>query len=161
MGKKKKAKFKTEKIPKRKYDFKDVEIWNADITMAEFNYQLLKKFKKMKRHGYPGEICPEADTPEKWEKLINKFIKTFRRIINDFNDSPLSNALDKMHKEHPEYSKFKFIKQKDGTYIDDPRSDKLYDQYVTEKVKTKEKQYREKINKNMELFGKYFLHLWD
>ena len=158
---KKKKKQKSQKMPKRKYDFQEAELWNADITMAEFNYQLLKKFKKMKRHTYPGEYCPEADTPEKWEKLINKFIKTFKRILNDFDDSPLNKALDKMYKEHPEYLGFKLIKQKDGTYIKNPEGNKIRKKYVTEKVKNKEKQYRERINKNLELFGKYFLQLWD
>ena len=158
---KKKKEHASDTAPKRTYKFKDVEVWNADNTMAEFNYQLLKKFKKMKRYGYPGDLCPEADTPEKWEKLIKSFIKTFKRITNDFDDSPMSKALDKLYAEHPKYLKMKMLKQEDGSYIESPEQEKLYNKYVTQKVIEKEKIYYQKIDENLQLFGKYFLHFWD
>lgn len=157
MSKTKKKKTTTTKT----YKFTTSEAMDSSNIMAEFNYKLLKKFKKAKRYGYPGDIYPEADTPEKWEALIDQFIKTFKRIRNDFDDSPINKALNKLYKEHPEYLEIKGIKQKDGTYIKSPAKKELLSKYVTQKVIEKDKKYYQKINNNLQLFGKYFLHFWE
>ena len=41
----------------------------------------------MKRHGYPG--CYGADTPEKWEEILDKMIWSFKEISEDFRNQPL------------------------------------------------------------------------
>ena len=89
---KKKKELANDTAPKRTYKFKDVEVWNADNTMAEFNYQLLKEFKKIKRYGYPGDLCPEANTPEKWEKLIKSFIKILQPFLHKIMSSGMTTC---------------------------------------------------------------------
>lgn len=79
------------------YTFTKRQIWNADDTMAIFILAVLKDFKKMKRHGYPGRD-EETETPEKWEAVLDRMIYTFDQLVHDFPDSPHSKAYSRMEK---------------------------------------------------------------
>ena len=57
------------------------ETWNLDYTIAKFVLPRLKLFKKL-NNGYPG--YGEANTPEKWDALLDKIIWSFEQIANDY-----------------------------------------------------------------------------
>lgn len=61
---------KIKKYNTRKYS--PTQLWNLDYYLAKHIYYALKQFKAMERHGYPG--CYGADTPEKWEEILDKMI---------------------------------------------------------------------------------------
>lgn len=148
------------KITKKgNYKFSQDEIYNAHYHMAKFNLDLLKQFQKMEKAGYPG--YDEASTPEEWQKLIDSFVLTFQRIVDDFDDSPMSLALKKMRKENPKYDKIKTVKLENGCYTDAPEKIAIMNKYVTEKVKKEERKYTEEIETNLQLFAKYFNSIWD
>lgn len=159
MSKKKSKKFaeKANKTLRKQYYFSKTETWNADQAIVNFSYQLLKKYKKNKRHGYPTEF----EDPEEWEKVLDRILKAFKRILNDYADSPMNKAHNKLYKKHPECIGFKSIKQKDGTYLMKPKHEDLHDKYITDAVREKEKAYDQEIEESMKLFGKYLLHMWD
>lgn len=159
MSKKKSKKFaeKANKTLHKQYDFSKTEIWNTDHAIVNFSYQLLKKYKKSKRYGYPSEF----KDPDEWEKVLKRILKAFKRVLNDYPDSPMSKAYKKLYKKHPECRGFKSIKQKDGTYLLKPKHEKLHDKYITDAVSEEEKVYYQEIEDSMKLFGKYLLHMWD
>ena len=53
------------------------DTWNLDHTIASFILPRLKLFKKL-GNGYPGH--GEMDTPEKWNKALDKMINAFELI---------------------------------------------------------------------------------
>jgi hypothetical protein len=61
----------------RYVDVKDT--WGLDCTFAEFAIPRLKLFKKV-NNGYPGH--GDADTPEKWDEIIDKMIEAFELHID-------------------------------------------------------------------------------
>lgn len=147
-----------EKVIKTNYKFKPGQIWNADYTMAEFIYQMLKQYKKMERDTYP--MADGIDSPEEWEKLLKSFIKTFKSILHDYDDSPLNKAYAKLLKKHPKALKTKSIKKANGCYETKYKHRKLIDKYITADVKEADERYYKEINENLQLFGKYFLNIW-
>ena len=58
------------------------DLWNLDITIANFVLPRLKKFKE-KNDGYPGR--EEMDTPEKWNEALDKMILAFEYVIHEFD----------------------------------------------------------------------------
>ena len=148
----------TEKIIKTSYKFKPGQIWNADYTMAEFIYQLLKRYQKMPRDTYP--VAEGINSPEEWEKLLKRFIKTFKRILNDYNDSPMNKAYDKLLKKHPKALKTQNIKRADGFYETKYKHKNLIDKYINDDVKQADQRYYEEISESLQLFAKYFLNIW-
>jgi hypothetical protein len=59
--------------------FKDNEIWDLDITLANYILPRLKRFKKVNVNSYP----PDLSGIEEWHKIIDKMIWSFERIVND------------------------------------------------------------------------------
>ena len=86
----------------RQYDFTKHEICYADRTIAQFIYQILKKYKETKRAHYPG--YDEAETPEEWEALLDEFIWTFDQIARGSPDSPVIKCND-TYKDDEEYKR--------------------------------------------------------
>lgn len=73
MSKKGSKKFtkKANKTLHKQYNFSTTEIWNADHAIVNFSYQILKKYKKSKRHGYPAEF----KIPKNGKKFLIGFSK--------------------------------------------------------------------------------------
>lgn len=162
MSKKERKKFskkakKINKLLNKQYHFSQFEIWDTYHAIVNFSYQIIKKYKNDKRYGYPEEL----QNPDEWEKVLKRILKAFKRILNDYADSPMNKAYDKLRKKHPEALKYKSIKQKDGTYLMKHKHEKLHDKYITDAVREKEKAYYQEIEASMNLFGKYLLHMWD
>ena len=114
----------------------DKELWNLDITLTEFILPRLKAFKEMDRKGYPvlDGIDPqdEKKSTETWEKILDDMIKGFEAHLRLAKDSP---------------------------YDEDDKDDDV--DYVSEKEEQKEEQHRAVIKKGFELFGRYYMSLWD
>ena len=142
------------------YTFTKSQIWNADDTMAKFILAVLKEFKQMKRNSYPGQDEATA-TPEKWEALLDRMIYTFDQLANDFPDSPHHKACEKMQSEHPECWDFNWKSLNNGYWQMDFLHEDIQDQYMTDEVSKKEKEYREYIQEGLQLFAKYFQYLWN
>lgn len=149
------------KITKKgNYKFSDDEVYSAYYHMAKFNLSMLKAFKKADKAGHPS-FDENVTNIEEWNELIGKFILTFQRIVDGYTDSPIALALEKLRKEHPEYDKFKPIKLENGCYTYAPEKKKLSEQYITADVREAEKAYYSEIQKNLQLFAKYFTTIWD
>jgi len=52
----------------------DRELWNLDVTMAEFIYPRLKRLKEI-QHGYPADL-----NEEEWSEILDKMILAFKLI---------------------------------------------------------------------------------
>jgi hypothetical protein len=72
------------------FGYSDCDLWNLDHHLAEIILPRLKSFKKSKRHGVPGDLCPLDQTDaefekviKEWEEIIDTMIKAFELIIND------------------------------------------------------------------------------
>ena len=141
------------------YTFSTRKVWNADLTMAEFIVTLLKEYKKLNRHGYPG--WGEADTPEKWEGLLDRFIYTFDQILHEYPDSPLQLVFSKMERDHPETLEYTTIENDDGTYTMKWKHEDIRKEYITDEVRQKDKEYHEHIKEGLQLFAKFFEDIWD
>lgn len=61
----------------KKKKIKTKELWNLDITIAEFIYPRLKKFKKI-TVGFPVGC-----TEEEWDKYLDEMIKAFKILKTD------------------------------------------------------------------------------
>ena len=57
------------------------ETWSLDCNIAKYILPRLKLYKKL-TIAYPG--CGEANTPEKWDKILDKMIWSFEQIANDY-----------------------------------------------------------------------------
>ena len=55
------------------------EIWDLDTRIAKYILPRLKMYKKL-TICYPG--IGEANTPEKWDELLDKMIWSFERAAN-------------------------------------------------------------------------------
>lgn len=139
MNKRKKIK----KYNTRKYS--PTQLWNLDYYLAKHIYYALKQFKAMERHGYPG--CYGADTPEKWEEILDKMLWSFKEISEDFKNQPLFSRKD---------TDSFFKKDENGNTIWSFNEDNN-----TDKVLKDREDYYNKIEEGLMLFGKYFCHLWD
>ena len=59
--------------------FSDSELWNLDVTIAEFILPRLKRFRDYTQ-GWP---CQRFDTFEDWQAAIDKMIESFEFVIED------------------------------------------------------------------------------
>ena len=114
----------------------DRELWNLDVTLTEFILPRLKAFKEMDRKGYPvlDGIDPqdEKKSTETWEKILDDMIKGFEAHLRLVKDSP---------------------------YNEDEKDDDV--DYVSEKEEKYEEAHRIVIERGFELFGRYYMNLWD
>ena len=119
--------------PEEEEGIDDKELWNLDVTLTEFILPRLKAFKKMERAGYP-EI--EGIDPQNEKKT----------------HAAWEGILDDMIKGFEAHLRL----AKDSPYDEEGDVD-----YVSEKEEQKEEQHRAVIKKGFELFGRYYMGLWD
>ena len=114
------------------------ETWNMNITFARYIVPRLKKFKEISI-AYPGR--GEVDTPEKWDKVLDKMILAFEYSLD----------LDEYWIGNQEY---------DYTdYIVDKEDSEDYKR-IKENKQIEDKRRLEVINEGLQLFAKYYLDLW-
>lgn len=113
------------------------DLWSLDVTIANFVLPRLKKFKK-RNISYPG--IEEMDTPEKWDEALDKMILAFEYVIHEFDwwiDNPKYDYLDAESKYDDEY----VTKIKNSYLAEDKRREAV-------------------ISEGLQLFTKWFRHLW-
>lgn len=120
----------------RNVSYKDVI--DLDITVAKFILPRLKFFKK-KVIGYPSEL-----TIEKWKAIIDKMILSFSLILND--SEPDFGDLN-FHTEKTDNGHWKMIKDPNSTF-----DTEAYMKWHIDRAA--------KIEEGLQLFAKYFQHLW-
>lgn len=123
-----------------RYGVADEECWSLDSTFTKFILPRLKHFKNMNRYGYHPDL-----TPEQWEEVIDELIWTFEYMSGDekFNPFPL---LWKENEDMKEYlTREKTVEEKSQ---------------MTEWSK-KNEELEQRKQKGLELFAKYYCHLWD
>lgn len=113
------------------------DLWNLDITIANFVLPRLKKFKK-ENIGYPGR--KEMDTPEKWDEALDKMILAFEYII----------SWDDWWLDDPKYNYIRAESKYDDEYVT-----KIRNSYLAE-----DKRRQVAIREGLELFAKWFRDLW-
>ena len=94
--------------------YADIDWWNLNDYLSEWIPGALRKIRD--GHGYPGR--GEADTPEKWRKILNKMIKGFEAYKEKDNLRADKNYLkrwEKLDKEQKEGMR-EFIKWYDSLW---------------------------------------------
>lgn len=109
------------------------ECWCLDTTIANFVLPRLKVFKK-DNNGYPG--YGDADTPEKWDVILDKMIQAFEYVI----------ASDDWWLYDQRYD-----------YLDCPyeKRDEIEHNCITENNRR-----QVVIKEGLQLFAEYFQQLW-
>jgi len=121
-----------------RYGVSDAECWDLDSTISKFILPRLKHFKKMNRNFYNSEL-----TSEEWENVIDELIWTFEYLIDD----------DRVH-PFP-------IKLIDDRYLDINREKTPEEKIILDKWRKKSSELDERKQKGLQLFAKYYCHLWD
>lgn len=125
------------------------ELWNLDYTVAKFVLPRLIKFKENSL-GFPG--YDEADTMNKWQDILQKMITAFEYIVTDDDwwvDDPRYDYSDGIHIEIDKNKKTLFHFR-----IDD------WAKEIENNRDTEQDRRNEAIKEGLELFSKYFRHLW-
>lgn len=125
------------------------ELWNLDYTVAKFVLPRLIKFKENSL-GFPG--YDEADTMDKWQNILQKMIAAFEYIVTDDDwwiDDPRYDYSDGIHIEIDKDKKTLFHFR-----IDD------WAKEIENNRDTEQDRRNEAIKEELELFSKYFRHLW-
>ena len=125
------------------------ELWNLDYTVAKFVLPRLIKFKENSL-GFPG--YDEADTMNKWQDILQKMITAFEYIVTDDDwwvDDPRYDYSDGIHIEIEKDKKTLFHFR-----IDD------WAKEIENNRDTEQDRRNEAIKEGLELFSKYFRHLW-
>lgn len=119
--------------------FTDKDIWNLDFTIARFVLPRLIAYKKI-QCGHPMIEGREEDGEEAWNEILDKMCRAFYLVLDD--DEELFDAFP----GEPVLSK--------------TESGGLDIKFSKEFREMEEKRYKER-EEGLQLFGKYFLALWD
>lgn len=115
-----------------RYGVADRECWDLDHTFSKFILPRLKHFKRMKRYGHPSDM-----TPEEWENIIDEMIWTFEYKLNPDKVLPFPPL-----EPHQTFSAYK----ESPAHIEYFSRAKVLD---------------DRCEKGMQIFFKYYEHLWD
>jgi hypothetical protein len=118
------------------------ELWNLDTAILKFVLPRLRAFVKMKRNGYSDYAF---NSQEEWEDVLQKMLWALEQQIKpDCGDKKF--ILVK--------GKYKWRKLEDGKNKLITLREEKYDSKGLKK-------HREKVQEGLDLFGKYWLCLWD
>jgi hypothetical protein len=120
-----------------RYGVSNEECWSLDATFSKFILPRLKHFKKMKRYGYHPDF-----TPEEWENLLDELIWTFEYLNDDERFNPFPHYLGDTE----------WLLNKGKT----PEQKQSFDEWMK-----KHNELQERKQKGLELFARYYCHLWD
>ena len=127
------------------------ELWNLDYTIAEFVLPRLKMFKK-KYIGDPG--CDGMDTREKWDVALDKMILAFEYLLDDnwWIGNPQYDYSDGLH--------FGYDKDDKTGWHKVVISEDNWVKEVSRKRDEEEQRRKQVIDEGLQLFAKWFRHLW-
>ena len=136
------------------YVFSRKELWNLDLYLAKIIRDGLKQFKKMERYSYP----PEFSNPEDWENALDKMINAFD-IIESSTFFEKNSPMMKYLIENP------CITEDIINNVTESNSNELKLEDIPKEIEEADKIYRKKtekiITEGLELFSRYFRHIWD
>lgn len=85
------------KINKRNKKVIPTELWNLDITLAEFALPRLRQFRKETIDPHTVYGFPSNLTLEEWVVILNKIIFSFEMVANKFGDEPFDKVVYAKH----------------------------------------------------------------
>ena len=127
------------------------ECWCLDYTIAKFVLPRLKQFKK-DNIGYPER--DEADTPEKWDEILDRMILAFEYVIDD------DWWIDNPRYDYTEGLEMKFVQDESSgfnhiIFEQTEHSKEIKKVYIEER-----KRRQTVIQEGLDLFAKFFQDLW-
>ena len=123
-----------------RYGVSNEECWSLDGTFSKFILPRLKHFKKMKRYGYHPDF-----TPEEWENVLDELIWTFEYLNDDERFNPFPHLPNESEDLKDYLNREKTVEEK--ACVDDWMK--------------KNTELETRKQKGLELFAKYYCHLWD
>ena len=143
--------------PTRKVKIDYYDTWGMDHTLSLIIHPMLIQLRDT-THGYPAQLAEndsgeEDDSGfERWKEILNKMIWSFEQAAkDDYGDEEFfSDCSDE------EYAKRKAEADKEDTV-------KGMTKWVSKLDMDKEGlvAHHEKIQEGFDLFGKYYMNLWD
>jgi len=124
-----------------RYGVADEECWSLDRTFTKFILPRLRYFKNMKRQSYHPD-----HTPEEWEHVLDELIWTFEYL--DDNGETI-NPFPNLHKSSDDLINFS---NKEKT---------AKEKNIISKWSKKNEKLEQRCQKGLQLFAKYYCHLWD
>ena len=116
--------------------------WNAKMAVPRL------KMLRDNLHGCPAEFASEGkDVDEgvkEWTEILNKIIWSFENIDNE----PMPKKPDDYDPRHTR------IEYDDGSVTYEPFDDRKWDWSEAE-------EHAKKVQEGLDLYGKYYLNLWD
>jgi len=116
--------------------------WNAKMAVPRL------KMLRDNLHGCPAEFAPEGKDVEEgvkeWKEILNKIIWSFENIDNEPNPK-------KPDDYDPRHTR---IEYEDGSVAYEPFDDRKWDWSEAE-------EHAKKVQEGLDLYGKYYLNLWD
>lgn len=170
--------FKRQEGQKVNIEIEPFDTWNLDHTLASIILPCLLQLKETK-HGVPSEFGDVGGAGydmqdsfdfykdshdwafeqncKEWEKILDKMIWSFQQLSSEDYE-------EKYHHGSPNYD---WVKS-DKTYFN-PLTNKVESTYKLVDKNPEEHWYdhvghnlhQEKIQEGLDLFGKYFMSLWD
>jgi hypothetical protein len=146
------------------------DTWNMAETLAEIILPMLKQLKATK-HGSPANMVPfkeesnnhwpqmsfefyKDDDNKAWELGHKQWEEALDKMIWSFEQICIENRDDQFHSGHSNWSLQPHPKGVGSTMVTGPGHTAKFDN----KAYTA---YYEKIQEGLDLFGKYYLNLWD
>lgn len=128
------------------------ETWDLCESIAEYTLPRLKRFRK-ENNAYPG--FGDVNTPEKWDNILDKMIVAFQYIV-DADEWWIGN-------KKYDYTDGLYTERKIDETTGNYKTTICEEDWVAEVRKRHDKEERRRdkvIEEGLELFAKYFRHLW-
>ena len=165
--------------------FTSVERWNLFHTFSIYIAAGLKDFLSYKLWGVPPEFSPDDDDNpdikenkelyeelskdedceqttemQSWRGTIEKMLWSFEQIRDEYPDSPFNKWHDKQFWSLIDkgLSPMEISEEPDENGL---HHVKFNGEEAPQEVWDADKIYHEKVQEGIDLFAKYFLHLWD
>lgn len=151
-------------------DINEQDIWNANTTLAQVILPTLKAFKGSKRAGFPMLSAFDYDSDNSYPQLTFPFYSETNNEVWNANSKEWEEAIDKMIYAFESYLDPEFEDQfwKIEPEIDLDHKEVDADGMIPLKWKVEGEcdwegltEAKRKMQEGFELFGKYFVNLWD
>ncbi len=124
-----------------RYGVSDRECWQLSQTFTSFILPRLKRYKKMKRFGFPSEL-----TSEQWENVLDEIIFAFEYM----NEPEIHNPIPEHWHYKPETLANYLNREKT------PEEKQANKDYIA-----KANELDERMKKGLQLFSKFYCEFWD
>ena len=128
-------------VPTETEEIEGSELWSLDATLTDYILPRIKAFRSMERHGYPvlGKNMAEVATDDSDDDDKDS-------LDDEFHEAEWENILFDIEKGFEAHKKI----------IDDNETDQIAALVPDEFVESEKT-----MQKGLQLFAKYYNHLWD